>query len=67
MYLVQITAFLLAVLNVSGLLPYFQTGSAVALTSVNLWMPLLVAVALMLPDAVMVWHERGRPRSGSNP
>ena len=59
MYLVQATAFLLAVLNVSGLLPYFQTGSAVALTSINLWMPLLVALVLLLPDAVMVWHERG--------
>ena len=59
MYLVQATAFLLATLNVSGLLPYFQTGSAVALTSINLWMPLIVAVVLMLPDAFMVGHERG--------
>ena len=59
MYLVQVTAFLLAVLNVAGLLPYFQTGSAVALSSINLWMPLIVSGVLMLPDAVMVMHERG--------
>ena len=55
----QATAFLLALLNIMGLLPYFQTGSAVSLTSINLWMPAFVSVALLLPDAVMVWHERG--------
>ena len=59
MYLVQLTAFLLALLNCSGLLPYFQTGSAIAFTSITLWMPLLVALVLLMPDVLLVWHERG--------
>lgn len=59
MHLVYATAFLLALLNVSGLLPYFQTDSAVVYTNITLWIPLFVAVALLLPDAILVWHERG--------
>ena len=52
------TAFLLALLNLAGLLPYFQSSS-VTLTSLALWMPAIAALVLMLPDALLVWHERG--------
>lgn len=59
MYMVYATAFILALLNLGGLLPYYTGSNAVSLTSLAMWMPLLVSTALMVPDTLLVWHEKG--------
>ena len=58
MHLVQFTAYLLALLNLSGLLPYFS-GTPVTLNNLAVWMPAFASLVLMVPDALMVAHERG--------
>lgn len=42
----------------AGLLNYF-VGSTTSLTSLAMWMPLLVSLVLMLPDTLLVWREGG--------
>ena len=58
MAVVFATAFLLVLLNLGGLLEYF-IGSTTSLTSLTMWMPLLVSIGLMMPDTFLVWYEKG--------
>ena len=58
MAIVFATSFLLVLLNLGGLLEYF-IGSTTSLTSLAMWMPLLVSIGLMMPDAMLVWYEKG--------
>lgn len=41
-----------------GLLEYF-IGSTTSLTSLTMWMPLLVSIGLMIPDTMLIMRERG--------
>ena len=42
----------------SGLLTFFA-GDGVTIATLSCWLPLLVALVLLLPDVLMVWSERG--------
>lgn len=44
--------------HAAGLLDYF-IGSTTSLTSLTMWMPLLVSIGLMMPDTLLVWREKG--------